>query len=322
MVRIPESWPGWTPATWHEAPWLCAAILAMAALSLASSTAWRVVLVLLVGHGVAPGEDGAEEEHHTEQRDADPAHVLDGTALTGCRPSSRAGCSCPERDSAIPFRAARSTGSRCICFSLQILRRSLCWSCCGRGGGTPGPRLPRWLGRVSRGLPPGRPPRPEGERRRSRRPGPVAVRRPTRGRIGRGGSWATPAAGGRVEASGRAEAMRRRPMSMSPARPMPAITMMGSVPAQYSPVCTVVTFGHGGRGRRRGDRGGRGRRGRRGHRRRGHGRAAGDADVADVQADAALQSALSRPRLSTPTLALAVVPGAEVSQVSRLPSGL
>ena len=33
-------------------------------------------------------------------------------------------------------------------------------------------------------------------------------------------------------------------------------------------------------------------------------------------------SALRRPRFTTPTLALAVVPGAEVSQLSRLPSGL
>ena len=44
MVRIPESWPGWTPATWHEAPWLCRAILAMAARSLGEKhglRAWR-----------------------------------------------------------------------------------------------------------------------------------------------------------------------------------------------------------------------------------------------------------------------------------------
>ncbi len=37
--------------------------------------------------------------------------------------------------------------------------------------------------------------------------------------------------------------MRRRPISSSPARPMPAIKMMGSVPAQNSPVCTLVTLG-------------------------------------------------------------------------------
>ena len=39
MLRMPDSWPGLTPATWQDAPWLCAAILAMAARSLPTSTA-------------------------------------------------------------------------------------------------------------------------------------------------------------------------------------------------------------------------------------------------------------------------------------------
>ena len=83
----------------------------------------RVVLVLLTGHGIAGGEDRAEEEHDTEQRDGGPAQVAGQphrAVLVAC------GCRCPERDSAVPLRAVRSTGSRCICFSLQILRRSLC----------------------------------------------------------------------------------------------------------------------------------------------------------------------------------------------------
>ena len=100
-----------------------------------------------------------------------------------------------------------------------------------------------------------------------------------------------------------------------------AIKMMGSVPAQYSPVCTVVTSGTtagvvaatGVAGLA----------------------VAGEvatAGVATVEVPVTLtsptfrpmppSSALSSPRLTTPTLALAVVPGAEVSQVSRFPSGL
>jgi hypothetical protein len=42
---------------------------------------------------------------------------------------------CPERESAFPFRAARSPGSRCICFSLPT-HREICLSAvsCGRPG--------------------------------------------------------------------------------------------------------------------------------------------------------------------------------------------
>ena len=65
----------------------------------------------------------------------------------------------------------------------------------GPGDGTPG-----LVAYVALTPPPGRPPRPEGERRRSRRPGPVAVHR--------GGSPAAPVVVGRTEgASARA---RRR----------------------------------------------------------------------------------------------------------------
>ena len=75
MVRIPDSWPGWTPATWHEAPWLCARDLRHGGPLAREQHGLRVVLVLLVGEGVAPGEDGGEEEHHADERDADPAHA-------------------------------------------------------------------------------------------------------------------------------------------------------------------------------------------------------------------------------------------------------
>ena len=43
-----------------------------------------------------------------------------------------------------------------------------------------------------------------------------------------------------------AEAMRRRETRTSPASPMPASKIIGSGPAQNSPVCTVVTLGTGG----------------------------------------------------------------------------
>jgi hypothetical protein len=68
------------------------------------------------------------------------------------RSSSRAACPCSERDSATPVPSS----SQCR-FPLE---------------------LPRAVSRADLWPPPGRPPRPEGERRRSRRPGPVAVRRP------------------------------------------------------------------------------------------------------------------------------------------------
>ena len=101
---------------------------------------------------------------------------------------------------------------------------------------------------------------------------------------------------------------------------MPAIKKMGSVPAQYSPVCTVVTPGTAAGAVATGVAGL---------------AVAGEvatAGVATVELPVTLTSptftpmppsrAPSSPRLRTPTLALAVVPGAEVSQVSRFPSGL
>src|SRR6185437_16921117 len=67
-----------------------------------------LVLVLLVGVRIAAGEDGAEEQQHTEERDAHAPGVTEpGHGLT-----RRVGCRCPERDSAVPFRTDRSTGSR------------------------------------------------------------------------------------------------------------------------------------------------------------------------------------------------------------------
>ncbi len=132
-------------------------------------------------------------------------------------------CSCPERDSATPSRAVCSTGSRCICVSLQdppkICSACPAWavlhgavlhglSCMGPGWLSIPVLFPLSLRSSLRSsavrgcvrLPPGRPPRPEGERRGSRRPGPVAVRRPTRrgGSGTRSGSLATPPAGGWV----------------------------------------------------------------------------------------------------------------------------
>ena len=43
MLRMPDSCPGWTPASWQAAPWLFVAVLAMADRSLWTSTAcaWR-----------------------------------------------------------------------------------------------------------------------------------------------------------------------------------------------------------------------------------------------------------------------------------------
>jgi len=84
-----------------------------------------------------------------------------------------------------------------------------------------------------------------------------------------------------------AEAMRRRPMSASPARPIPAIKTTGRVPAQYSPVCTLVTSGTAATaagaatgvaaGLMDGDGG------------RGHGGAARGAHVAQGESDAAVE---------------------------------
>ncbi len=89
-----------------------------------------VALVGLMGVGVAGREDRREEEHHADQGGAQSPGVLEGRhGLV-----SGAGCHCSERDSAIPSRAARSIGSRCICFlPLQILRRSFSL-CCSRPG--------------------------------------------------------------------------------------------------------------------------------------------------------------------------------------------
>ena len=273
---MPESWPG-----------LDAAHLARGPVAPCGNPAHRrplareedglgVALVGLMGVGVAGREECGEEQHHPEKRGADPAHVLQARH----RSRSVTGCHCPGRDSAIPSRAARSIGSRCIDLSpLQILRDLSLSLRHGRLGGTSRPwgydssvciRCASSAVDVRVRLPPGRPPEPEGERRRSRRPGPVAVRRPdpvegsVEWLIGHSG-------GGRSDgAAWPAEAMRRRPIRASPARPMPAISTMGSGPAQNSPVCTLVTSGTAGRGwgRRRDGRRDRGRGGDRRRRRR------------------------------------------------------
>ena len=73
----------------------------------------RVMLVLLVGQGVAPGEHGGEEQGHAEERDADPTRVAEPAHRTD------SGRTCPGRGFATPSRAVRSTGSRCICLSLR-----------------------------------------------------------------------------------------------------------------------------------------------------------------------------------------------------------
>ena len=73
----------------------------------------RMMLVFLVREGVAPGEHGGEEQDHAEERDADPTRVAQPPHHTAC------GRTCPERGSATPSRAVRSTGSRCICLSLR-----------------------------------------------------------------------------------------------------------------------------------------------------------------------------------------------------------
>lgn len=83
-----------------------------------------VPLAGLVGNGVARRENGDEEEHDTEERDAHPPQGSQGPHRP---PSAAAGCVCSERDSAAPFRAACSTGSRCICSSFPILRDLSPW---------------------------------------------------------------------------------------------------------------------------------------------------------------------------------------------------
>ena len=120
------------------------------------------------------------------------------------------------------------------------------------------------------------------------------------------------------------EKIRRRPISMIPARPIPDSRMIGRLPDQNSPVCTVVTFGTDDAGAAAAA---------------GAGAAAGAAGVvaaAVVTAGVALvalpetltsptlsptppMSPVRRPTLRTPTEALAVGPGADVSQFSRLP---
>ena len=206
------------------------------------------------------------------------------------------GCTCSERDSAFPFRAVRSTGSRCICFSLQILRDLLCVSCCRLGGGAPPGPLPLSLRYrpLSSFLAAAAGPAPEtgGGTEEVPKAGPGGgPPSDPEGWVGSAAQWPPRRRvnGMRERAT---EATRRRPISRRPARPIPAIRTIGSGPAQNSPVCTLVTSGtrpgrRGGRGGRRSGRG-RGRRGGRG----GHGRrrdrgAPGHADVADVEADAA-----------------------------------
>ena len=142
----------------------------------------RVMLVLLVGQGVAGGEDGPEEQHDADEGDADTAQVTEPLHRSDPAVSSwtASGRTRPGRGSATPSRAVRSTGSRCICLSLRRPPKT----CPARPPSDPGGGIPLLVARaVDRGVlwpPPGRPPRPEGERRRSRRPGPVAVRRPIR----------------------------------------------------------------------------------------------------------------------------------------------
>ena len=74
-----------------------------------------LALVRLVGVGVARREERGEEQHHPDERDAGPAHALHARH----RSRSDTGCHCPGRDSAIPSRAGRSIGSRCIDFPLS-----------------------------------------------------------------------------------------------------------------------------------------------------------------------------------------------------------
>ena len=255
-----------------------------------------VVLVLLVGGRIARGEDGGEEQHHAEERDAHPLQVSEGRH----RPDSTVTrCSCPERESAprsgqcaAPVPAASASPSRSSEDPFPCLHRA---GVADHPGPVPLPLPVSARCRRSLRLPPGRPPRPEGERRRSRRPGPVAVRRPTRKGGSAGAAHWPPRRRAIGESERATEATRRRPISMRPPSPIPAMRMTGSGPAQNSPVCTLVTLGTaagaaaatgvaaGAARARRGGRGGHG-----GSRHRGAPR---DAHVADVEADAAHQAA-------------------------------
>ena len=242
---MPESWPGWTPATWQRRRG-----------SARRSWRWRPArsraappaagVVRLVGEGVARRRTRRRRAARRRGGDADPAHVT--KPFIGPSPPAA-----PARDEipppvpsslAAPVPAASASPSRSSeDLSLRVLPSAGVADLRGRRSLPCLSAVSAWCRRAVAAAGPA--PETGGGTEEVPKAGPGGGPPPTRNGGRMSGSW--PTRGGRWESRERAsEATRRRPMSRQPGQAHARPQHNGSVPAQYSPVCTLVTFGTAG----------------------------------------------------------------------------